>query len=33
MLLSSNQAGHRPLRSAGTNRLAVPPIKLTTVAK
>jgi len=24
--------GRRPLRSAGTNRLAVPPVKLTTVA-
>jgi len=24
--------GHRPLRSAGTNRLAVPLVKLTTVA-
>jgi len=24
--------GHRPLRSAGTNCLAVPPVKLTTVA-
>jgi len=24
--------GRRPLRSTGTNRLAVPPVKLTTVA-
>ena len=24
--------GRRPLRSAGTNRLAVPPVKLTTIA-
>jgi len=24
--------GRRPLRSAGTNRLAMPPVKLTTVA-
>jgi len=24
-------AGRRPLRSAGTNRLAVPPVKLTNV--
>ena len=26
------QPGRRPLRSAGTNRLAVPPVKLTAIA-
>ena len=29
----SRVSGRRPLRSAGTNRLAVPPVKLTTVDK
>ena len=28
----ADMPGRRPLRSAGTNHLAVPPVKLTTVA-